>query len=121
MGIDKDSRDKYSSLARCFWLSYRTIAGSDADRLFQAASLFPAGFTLEDMESLLPGLAFHHLITLESKSLLVQHKPGEFSMLAPLRHYAWQIFLSQPRPNDMEKHWLDLAIAKAQEYENTTC
>jgi tetratricopeptide (TPR) repeat protein len=87
--------------------------------LFRAASLFPAGFTLEDMESLLPGLAFHHLITLESKSLLVKHKQGEFSMLAPLRHYAFQIFLHQPRPNDMEKHWLKLVTEKSREYENT--
>jgi tetratricopeptide (TPR) repeat protein len=121
MGIDKNNQDKYSCLDRCFWLSYRTIEGSDADRLFQAAALFPAGFTLEDMEELLPGLAFHHLITLESKSLLQQQKQGEFSMLAPLRHYAFQIFLHHPRPNDMEKHWLALVIAKAQEYENTTC
>jgi len=120
MGIDKNSRDKYSSLDRCVWLSYRTIAGSDADRLFQAASLFPAGFTLEDTEALLPGMAFHHLITLESKSLLARQKQGEFSMLAPLRHYAYQIFLGRPRPNDLEKQWLQLVIEKSREYENTT-
>jgi tetratricopeptide (TPR) repeat protein len=119
MGIAKDSRDKYTSLDRCFWLSYRTIAGSDADRLFQAASLFPAGFTREDTEALLPGLAFHHFITLESKSLLAQHQPGEFSLLAPLRHYAFQIFLHRSRPDDMEKHWLKLVIRKSLEYENT--
>jgi tetratricopeptide (TPR) repeat protein len=119
MGIDKDSRDKYSSLDRCVWLSYRTIEGSDADRLFQAASLFPAGFTLEDTEALLPGMAFHHLITLESKSLLARHKQGEFSLLAPLRHYAYQIFLGRARPNDMEKQWLQLVIEKSREYENT--
>jgi tetratricopeptide (TPR) repeat protein len=119
IGIAKDRQDKYSSLSRCFWMSYRTIAGSDADRLFQAASLFPAGFTQQDLEALLPGLAFHHVITLESKSLLVQHQPGEFSLLAPLRHYAFQIFLRQTRPNDLEKQWLNLVIEKSREYENT--
>ncbi len=119
MGIAKDSQDKYSSLSRCFRMSYRTIAGTDADRVFQAASLFPAGFTRQDLEALLPGLAFHHVITLESKSLLVQHQPGEFSLLSPLRHYAFQIFLRQTRPNEMEKHWLKLVIEKSREYENT--
>ena len=117
--IDKNSRDKYSSLDRCFLLSYRTIEGSDADQLFQAAALFPAGFTPGDMEGVLPGIAFHHLITLESKSLLVRHKQGEFSMLAPLRHYAYRIFLNRARPNDPEKQWLKLVIEKSREYKNT--
>jgi len=56
---------------------------------------------------------------LETKSLLEQRQPGEFSMLEPLRHYAYQIFLARARPNDLEKQWLKLVIEKSREYENT--
>jgi len=121
INVKKEHRDKYSSLDRCFWLSYRTIEGTGAEALFQAAALFPAGFTREDTEQLLPGLAFHQFMELETKSLLEQRRTGEFSMLAPLRHYAFQIFLARTRPNVLEEQWLKLVMEKSREYENTTC
>ncbi|MCP4148726.1 MAG: hypothetical protein GY757_13345, partial [bacterium] len=118
-GIEETDAQKDQSLERSFGLSYRTIAGTDAEKLFCAASLFPAGFRAADIAVLLPRVSFSCFITLESKSLLVRDKEV-YSMLTPLRYYAGQIFDAYPGKADLLVLWFQLMITKAREYKDAT-
>ncbi|MCP4151114.1 MAG: tetratricopeptide repeat protein [bacterium] len=117
LGIDESDAQKDPSLERSFGLSYRTIAGTDAEMLFLVASLFPAGFSEGDISAILPRLSFSCFITLESKSLLVRDREG-YSMVTPLRYYARQLLDASPEKRDWLRLWFRLMKSKAREYED---
>ena len=128
-GIADELATKDQSLTKSLSLSYLTIAGTDAARLFQACSLFPAGLSLEDIRKILPENTFHNLVTLVNKSLLnIQtddtRQAGSYTMytmLAPIRKYAFEMFRHNPEKGAIEERWINLCLTKSRRYDDTTC
>jgi tetratricopeptide (TPR) repeat protein len=117
-GIGKTSDYKDQSIMNSFYRSYRTIEGSDAGRLFQICSLFPAGLSEADATDILPISTHPAFITLLSKSLIGKDQSGRYTMVSPLRLYAEKLFFSDPSaPFD---RWICHCLEKSSIYEDIT-
>ncbi|MFA5414797.1 MAG: NB-ARC domain-containing protein, partial [Methanoregula sp.] len=115
-GTTETSDAKEQSIRSSFYLSYRTIEGSDAARLFQIFSLFPAGLTETDTSAILAQSTHTAFITLVSKSLLDRDHSGHYTMLSPLRRYA-ETLLLRDNPALLDR-WIGYCMEKSRIYDD---
>ena len=118
--IADDEATKEQSLGKSLAISYMTIKGTDAEGLFQVCSLFPSGMEPEDAYRILPELRRQSVVVLASKSLMDFAGKDRYQMLAPIRSFAFQTFMANPKRIALADRWANVILEKSKAYEEKT-
>ncbi|MCG6552968.1 MAG: NB-ARC domain-containing protein, partial [Candidatus Magnetominusculus sp. LBB02] len=123
-GIDVASAIKDQSLVKSFLLSYSKIKDTNERLLFLICSLFPSGLKKLDANKILFGLKPQMFQSLIFKSLISCPKDNTYTMLAPMRAFAYGMFKRMAAENEIDisviVRWINLCDEKSQEYYKTT-
>ncbi len=123
-GINVEDTSKDQSIAKSYLLSYSKIRDFNEESLFLICSLFPAGLNKADAQRILPALRPQNFQALVSKSLILTADGSTYSMLAPIRTYAYGIFKKMIGENKIDigivERWINLCVNKSIEYNNTS-
>lgn len=122
-GIKIEDANKNKSVAKSFFLSYSKIKDNNDRLLFLVCSLFPAGLKKADAKIILPANTQQNFASLESKSLISPFDRNTYTMLAPIRTYAYGMFKKMIDKNEIDigilARWINLCVNKSVEYYNT--
>ncbi|MBF0463459.1 MAG: metallophosphoesterase [Nitrospirae bacterium] len=118
-GSDETSVDRNQSICKSISLSYSKIKNDTERLLFFVCSLFPSGLKRADADKIIHGLGLQTIKSLIDKSIVSYSAEKIFTMLAPIRTYAYGMFKKMAEIDDgVKNRWIDLCIEKSREYHN---
>ncbi|MCG6551656.1 MAG: tetratricopeptide repeat protein, partial [Candidatus Magnetominusculus sp. LBB02] len=122
-GTDETNATKDQSLRKSLLLSYSKILDFNDRLLFLVCSLFPAGLKQADALIILPAISAPNYQSLLNKSLITTADGNTYTMLAPIRTYAYDMFKKMIAEKEIdaaiERRWIALCLGKSKEYYNT--